>query len=108
MKQKSDFQNRVVLVTGGTKGIGRGIAEGFLSAGAKVIVCARNAPEQLPSFEGQSAEFMACDVREADAGRAMITSIVAQHGRLDVLIHNAGAAPVWMQPQCRHLSLIHI
>ncbi|MDE3233457.1 MAG: SDR family oxidoreductase [Pseudomonadota bacterium] len=93
MKQKSDFKDRVVLVTGGTKGIGRGIAEGFLRAGAKVIVCARNAPEQLPSAEGHSAQFMACDVREADAGRAMIASIVEQHGRLDVLVHNAGGSP---------------
>ena len=93
MKNKFDFKDRVVLVTGGTKGIGRGIAEGFLSAGAKVIVCARNAPAELPNFEGQIAEFMACDVREAEAGRAMIASIVQGHGRLDVLIHNAGGSP---------------
>ncbi len=93
MKQKSDFKDRVVLVTGGTKGIGRGIAEGFLSAGAKVIVCARNAPEQLPQIDGHSAAFMPCDVREADAGRAMIANIVETYGRLDVLVHNAGGSP---------------
>lgn len=93
MKQKTDFDQRVVLVTGGTKGIGRGIAEGFLSAGATVVVCARTAPEQATSAEGRSAEFMPCDVREADAVRALVAAIVARHGRLDVLIHNAGGSP---------------
>jgi NAD(P)-dependent dehydrogenase (short-subunit alcohol dehydrogenase family) len=93
MKQKTDFDQRVVLVTGGTKGIGRGIAEGFLSAGATVVVCARSAPEQALSVDGRSAEFMPCDVREADAVRALVAAIVARHGRLDVLIHNAGGSP---------------
>ena len=93
MTQKSDFQDKVVLITGGTKGIGRGIAEGFLGAGAKVIVCGRNAPESLPAVDGRAAEFQPCDVRDADAIRALVELVVAQHGRLDVLINNAGGAP---------------
>ena len=93
MKQINDFTQRVVLVTGGTKGIGRGIAEGFLADGATVVVCARSAPETLPAASGRSAEFLACDVREAEAVRALVEAVVQRHGRLDVLIHNAGGSP---------------
>lgn len=89
----NNFDQRVVLVTGGTKGIGRSIAEGFLEAGATVVVCGRSTPEQLPSSKGQSAEFLACDVREAEEIRALVQNIVQRHGRLDVLVHNAGGSP---------------
>lgn len=84
----------MVLVTGGTKGIGRGIAEGFLAAGARVVVCARNAPATLPQAGDAQAGFMPCDVREADALRALVAAVVQQHGRLDVLIANAGGSPM--------------
>ena len=93
MNPNQDFQQRVVLVTGGTKGIGRGIAEGFLAAGATVVVCARREAESLPSHAGRSAEFLACDVREAEAVNALVQAIVQRHGRLDVLVHNAGGSP---------------
>ena len=93
MSQSSQFNQRVVLVTGGTKGIGRGIAEAFLAAGARVVVCARSAPEQLPVSGEARAEFAACDVRDADAVRELIAQITSRHGRLDVLINNAGGSP---------------
>lgn len=92
-QDQSEYKDRVVLVTGGTKGIGRGIAEAFLRAGAQVVVCARNEPETPPSAGGRSAEFHACDVREAEALRALVDQVVARHGRLDVLVHNVGGAP---------------
>ena len=93
MNTNHEFDSCVVLVTGGTKGVGRGIALGFLAAGATVVVCARSAPESLPSVDGRSAAFVACDVRDADALTALMDLIVQQHGRLDVLIHNAGGSP---------------
>ena len=89
----SDFDQRVVLVTGGTKGIGRGIAEGFLAEGATVVVCARSAPEALPTAGGRSASFLPCGGRDADAVQTLVAAIVQQYGRLDVLVHNAGGSP---------------
>lgn len=81
------------MVTGGAKGVGRGISESFLLAGDTVIVCGRHAPPELPQSHGRCAEFIACDVREAEARAALFDEIRARHGRLDVLINNAGGAP---------------
>lgn len=93
MDTNNDFQDQVVLVTGGTKGIGKGIAQAFLAAGAKVVVCGRQAPETLPEAGGKQAEFVACDVREAQTVKEMVDGVRERHGRLDVLINNAGGAP---------------
>ena len=89
----SGAQRRVVLVTGGTKGIGRAIAEAFLAAGDHVIVCARNAADALPRSGAASAEFMACDVKDLESVKVLFAGIVQRHGRLDVLVNNAGGSP---------------
>ncbi|HZQ57474.1 MAG TPA: SDR family oxidoreductase [Acidimicrobiales bacterium] len=86
-------RGRVVLVTGGSRGVGRGIAERFLAAGASVVICGRHEPESLPSADGATAAFVATDVRDADQVRALVDGIVAEHGRLDVVVNNAGGAP---------------
>ena len=88
-----DYSGQVVLVTGGTKGIGAGIARSFLGAGATVIVCGRSAPEQLPTENGREAVFMPLDVRDYDASEAMLDTLVREYGHLDVMINNAGGAP---------------
>lgn len=93
-----DFAGRVAIVTGGTKGIGFVIAEHLLQAGATVVVCGRNEPAALPSVDGptgeiRSAEFRALDVRDAAAAKAMVDEVAATHGRLDILINNAGGSP---------------
>ena len=84
---------RVVLVSGGAKGVGRGISQAFLEAGERVIVCGREAPAELPAADGRQAEFIACDVREREQVDAMFARIAVDHGRLDVLVNNAGGAP---------------
>jgi len=83
-----DLTGRVALVTGGSRGIGRGIAEVLLEAGASVVTCARSESEPPAG-----ATHVVCDVRDPDAVRGMVEGVVAQHGRLDVLVNNAGGAP---------------
>lgn len=88
-----DFTGSRVLVTGGTAGIGRGIAEAFLERGATVIVCGRKDPGQLPASGTRRAEFRKCDVRSAEQCRALVEEVRRAHGRLDVLVNNAGGSP---------------
>jgi len=93
MQLELDMSERVVLVTGGARGIGRGIAETFLAAGAAVVVCGRSEPESLPESGGTAATFVAADVRDPDAVDTLVHTTVDRHGRLDVLVNNAGGAP---------------
>jgi NAD(P)-dependent dehydrogenase (short-subunit alcohol dehydrogenase family) len=86
-------QPRVVLVTGGAKGIGRGISERFLADGATVVACGREAPASLPVADGRTAEFVRADVRDRAAVDALFEDIARRHGRLDVLVNNAGGSP---------------
>jgi NAD(P)-dependent dehydrogenase (short-subunit alcohol dehydrogenase family) len=89
MAHELSFEGRVVVVTGGARGIGRAIAERFLEAGARVVVCGRNAPP-LPLGD---ALFVAADVREPESAEKVVAAAVAKHGRLDVLVNNAGGSP---------------
>jgi NAD(P)-dependent dehydrogenase (short-subunit alcohol dehydrogenase family) len=88
-----DMTGRSVLVTGGTKGVGRGIAEVFLAHGADVMVCSRNEPEELPSADGRTARFTAADVRDTDQVTALVAATVDALGSLDVAVNNAGGTP---------------
>ena len=93
------YQDRIVIVTGGTKGIGRGCVEVFVCAGAKVVFCARNRDEgaalqrELRNGRPGEAHFLACDVSKVDDVRRLIDSTVDRFGRLDCLINNAGWHP---------------
>ena len=88
-----DFTNKTVIVTGGAKGVGRGISERFLEQGANVVVCGRSEPEDLPTAAGRTAVFKACDVRDWDQVQALMQFAKDTFGSLDVLINNAGGAP---------------
>jgi NAD(P)-dependent dehydrogenase (short-subunit alcohol dehydrogenase family) len=85
-----------VVITGGTRGIGAGLAVAFLQAGSDVLVCGRTTPADtaaLPSADGRSAIFCQADVRDPDQARRVIAAAHAEFGRVDVVISNAGGAP---------------
>ena len=84
-----DFSGRVVLVTGGSRGVGRGIVQGFRDAGAAVMTCGRKEPDDLPD----GAAFTTADVRDAEQVDALVAATVERFGRLDVLVNNAGGSP---------------
>ncbi len=88
-----DFSGKVAIVTGGCRGVGRGIAETFLAANADVVVCCRNEPETLPEADGHTAVFVAADVREPEQIDTVIAATIERFGRLDVLVNNAGGSP---------------
>ena len=83
-----DLADRVALVTGGAKGIGRGITEVLLEAGATVVTCGRS-DAQPPA----GATHRRCDVREPESVADLVAGVIADHGRLDILVNNAGGAP---------------
>lgn len=90
--------DKVVLVTGGSKGIGRAIALALAEDGADVALAARN-PEALEKTareieeRGRRALAVPTDVTDPDACRALIERVTGELGGLDVLVNNAGAAP---------------
>jgi NAD(P)-dependent dehydrogenase (short-subunit alcohol dehydrogenase family) len=88
-----DLAGRVVIVTGGTKGVGRGIATRFLEAGADVVVTARNEPDEPVAVDGREALFTPADVRDPDQAAAVVAFAVDRLGRLDAAVNNAGGAP---------------
>jgi NAD(P)-dependent dehydrogenase (short-subunit alcohol dehydrogenase family) len=89
-----DLEGRVALVTGGVRGVGAGVTRQLLEAGADVVVCARHEPERLPlGARGQAPAFRAADVRDVEQARSLVQHVVAERGRLDLLVNNAGGAP---------------
>jgi len=93
------YTDKVVIVTGGSKGIGEGCVRVFVTAGAKVVFCARHPKEgnALAAEVNQrgpgEAHFIACDVTREDDIRRLIDDTVARYGRIDCLINNAGSHP---------------
>jgi NAD(P)-dependent dehydrogenase (short-subunit alcohol dehydrogenase family) len=89
-----EMSGRAVIVTGGCRGIGAGIAERFLTAGADVVICCRHEPETLPAGpDGRTASFVAADVRQPEEVERVVRRTTGSFGRLDVLVNNAGGSP---------------
>jgi NAD(P)-dependent dehydrogenase (short-subunit alcohol dehydrogenase family) len=88
-----DMSGKVVLVTGGARGVGDGIVEVFLLAGAEVEICGRSAPESVREVGGRTPHFTAVDVRDSGRVQAWVSEVAERRGRIDVAVNNAGGSP---------------
>lgn len=84
----NELLNKIALVTGGTKGAGKAIAERLLRAGATVVISARNEPEE----HNQSMHFIAADLSRPEGTQTVVKEILHRFGRLDILINNLGSS----------------
>lgn len=76
-------------MTGGARGLGRGIAAAFAAEGDLVVACGR----RVPDSPAPAADFVACDVRDPAAVSALVDSVAGRFGSLDVVVNNAGGSP---------------
>jgi NAD(P)-dependent dehydrogenase (short-subunit alcohol dehydrogenase family) len=101
VKQLLDLTGRVAIVTGGSIGLGRQIAEGLAEMGAHVVLCARKqerceqAAEELRQL-GVKAIALSCDVKDPASIREVVDATLSQLGQIDILINNAGIS--WGAP----------
>ena len=93
MEAAFSMLGKVVVVTGGGRGVGRAITARFLGLGADVIVCSRTAPKEPIRVGEREAAFVAADVREVESIDQVIAFARERFGLLDVLINNAGGSP---------------
>lgn len=87
------LDGQVAIVTGGTRGIGFGIASTLLEVGCEVVVCGRTQPEVLPSAGDRTALFMPCDVRRHEQVSQFVDAVGERFGHIDILVNNAGGSP---------------
>ena len=116
MSDRFSLEGRVGFVTGAARGLGQAMARGLAEHGAHVVLNDRDADEltqtvQRFADDGLSAEGMAFDVTEFATCRTEIADVIAEHGRLDILINNAGisvGAPITEFPLTewqRHIDI---
>ena len=88
MDYQNELSGKIALVTGGTKGAGRAIAERLLQAGATVIITARNAPER----ENGKLHFISADLSKAEGTQKVVSEVLSAYGRLEILVNNLGSS----------------
>ena len=96
-----DLTGKVILVTGGTRGLGLAMARAFAQAGADLVVSSRK-PEACAAVAGEITSELgarcigvACHVGDWDACDALVEAAYAEYGRVDVLVNNAGMSPLY-------------
>jgi NAD(P)-dependent dehydrogenase (short-subunit alcohol dehydrogenase family) len=92
-----DLSGKLCVVTGAGRGIGRAIAEALARHGAHVVLAGRTAAAltEAAAAIGASASTQVADVAHEDSVIALRDAVLARHGRIDVLVNNAGVNPVW-------------
>jgi NAD(P)-dependent dehydrogenase (short-subunit alcohol dehydrogenase family) len=101
VKQLFDLTGRVAIITGGSIGLGRQMAEGLAEMGANIVLCARKQERCLQAAEelqqlGVKAIALACDVKSPASVQEVVDATLSQFGKIDVLINNAGIS--WGAP----------
>ena len=101
VKQLLDLTGRVAIITGGSIGLGRQMAEGLAEMGANLVLCARKAERCQEAAEelqqlGIKAMSLACDVRSQASVQELVDATISQFGKIDILINNAGIS--WGAP----------
>ena len=89
-----NFKNKTIVITGGSKGIGLEITKTFLKHQANVIILARNKPKRKIQSKGNKGYFIECDIRNTESIDSALKDIVSKYKSIDVLINNAGGAPM--------------
>ena len=89
-----NLKNKSIVVTGGTRGIGAEISKTFLRHDAEVFILARQKPKKLIKAKGKKAIFVECDIRDINSIDAAVKNIKTKTKSVDVLINNAGGAPL--------------
>jgi NAD(P)-dependent dehydrogenase (short-subunit alcohol dehydrogenase family) len=84
------LEGKVAIITGSTRGIGRGIAEAFVAAGATVVVSSESAEDTALAAAELGATGITCDVSSGSDLEALVKGTLAAHGALDILVCNAG------------------
>jgi NAD(P)-dependent dehydrogenase (short-subunit alcohol dehydrogenase family) len=97
IKELFDLSGRVAIVTGGSRGIGKEIAEGLAEAGAKLMLCARRADwldKTVEEFTGRGFDVISglCDVSKPESVQALIEQTYRKFGCIDILVNNAGVS----------------
>ena len=97
IKQLFDLSGRVAIVTGGSRGLGREMAEGLAEAGASLMLCARREEWLWPTVEefrgrGFQVEGLLCDVADSPQVQLVVDATVGAYGKVDILINNAGVS----------------
>ncbi|HKX83918.1 MAG TPA: SDR family NAD(P)-dependent oxidoreductase [Pyrinomonadaceae bacterium] len=94
-----NYRDKVVIITGGTKGIGEGCVRTFVDAGSNVVFCSRKQEEgdaladELNAHTNSGVLFVRCDVSKVDELQRLVDTTVAKYGQIDCLLNNAGWHP---------------